>query len=183
MSASAEEKGKQKVNMDSLNRQNCSRSWMRFGVFLFLCITGPSARGENIIADHTIVSNYCYIPQEYIDKVKCMWLDVPGESHSYGYRRGCELLEMSNSLFQVNVIDSGTPEGPTNTYLRVSRATWGDVSSGSGWIYGYGEEDWFTSTTAIQRTKAHITCAKTNSREIAAIGGSVLNLQQKGRSW
>jgi hypothetical protein len=144
--------------------------WVGRWACWFLLAAGLSARGENLIVDHNAVSNYCHIPQEYIDKVKCMWLDIPGESHSYGYRRGCELLEMTNSLFQVNVIDSGTPEGPTNAYLRVSRATWGDVSSATGWRYSYGEEDWYTSTTAIQRTLAHITYAKTNSREIAAIG-------------
>jgi hypothetical protein len=41
-----------------------------------------------IIADHTVVDQYDDIPQEYIDKVKEMWLNVPGESHSSGYRKG-----------------------------------------------------------------------------------------------
>src|SRR5512136_2383532 len=85
----------------------------------------PRALGTTslIIADHTVVDQYDDIPQEYIDLVKQMWLNVPGESHSYGYRKGCELLEALDSRFQVNVIDEGAPEGPTDQYLRVSRAT------------------------------------------------------------
>ena len=48
--------------------------------------------GGPIIADHTAVDQYDDIPQEYIDKVKTMWLDVPGESHSSGYRKGLQFL-------------------------------------------------------------------------------------------
>ena len=39
-----------------------------------------------IIADHTIVARFDDIPQEYIDKVKKMWL-VYAESHSEAIRR------------------------------------------------------------------------------------------------
>ena len=40
--------------------------------------TGP------LIADHTAVARYTEIPQVYIDAVKTMWADIPGESHSFG---------------------------------------------------------------------------------------------------
>ena len=88
-----------------------------------------------IIADHTVVDQYADIPQAYIDLIKKMWVSVPGESHSEAYRRGCELLQEADSRFQVNVIDGGTPEAYTDQHLRISRATWGDVDSASGWQY------------------------------------------------
>jgi hypothetical protein len=123
-----------------------------------------------IIADHTAVNQYADIPQAYIDLIKKMWVSVPGESHSEAYRRGCELLQGADSRFQVNVIDGGTPEAYTDQHLRISRATWGDVDSASGWQYSYGEEDWYTSTTAIQRTKAHLAHCHTTGPALAAMG-------------
>ncbi len=123
-----------------------------------------------IIADHTGVAQYADIPQAYIDLVKKMWVSVPGESHSEAYRRGCELLQDADSRFQVNVIDGGTPEAYTDQHLRISRATWGDVGSASGWRYSFGEEDWYTSNTAMQRTKAHLTYCHTTGPALAAMG-------------
>jgi hypothetical protein len=123
-----------------------------------------------LVIDHNSVAKYAEIPQVWIDRVKTMWLDVPGESHSLGYRLGCELLEAADTRFQVNVVDSGTPERLTTNYLRVSRATWGDVSSSAGWGYSYGEEDWYTSDLAVQRTKAHIRYANTNRFALSVIG-------------
>ena len=38
--------------------------------------------GGPIIADHTVVDKYDDIPQHWIDEVKKMWIDIPGESHS-----------------------------------------------------------------------------------------------------
>ncbi len=58
---------------------------------------GPAATTAGpIIADHTVVDQYANIPQEYIDKVKKMWLDLPGESHSSGYRKGLQFLMNRN---------------------------------------------------------------------------------------
>jgi hypothetical protein len=99
-----------------------------------------------------------------------MWVTVPGESHSEAYRVGLTLLESAYPAYQVNVTESGTPEPFTDQHLRVSRATWGDYSNSSGWIYSYGEEDWYTSATSISRTKAGITYCNTNNLAIAAIG-------------
>ena len=123
-----------------------------------------------IIADHTIVDRFDDIPQYYIDKVKGMWLTVPGESHSQAYRTGLTLLESSYPAYAVNVTESGTPEAYTATHLRASRGTWGSYSSSSGWIYFYGEGSWFTNSTGLSRTKAGITYCNTNNLEIAAIG-------------
>lgn len=123
-----------------------------------------------IIADHTVVDQYADIPQAYLDLIKKMWVSVPGESHSYAYRRGCELLQDADSRFQVNVLEDGTPEAYTDQHLRMSRATWGDVDNASGWHYGYGEEDWYTSDTAIQRTKAHLTYCHAHGPTLAAMG-------------
>ena len=125
---------------------------------------------SQIIADHTVVDRYVDIPQQYIDEVKKMWLVYAGESHSTAIVTGLALLESINPKYQVNITESGTPESYTNSHLRASRATWGNLTSSTGWIYSYGEEDWFTSSTAINRTKAGITYCNTHSLEIAAMG-------------
>jgi hypothetical protein len=126
--------------------------------------------GNQIIADHTIVDKFDKIPQQYIDAVKKMWLVVAGESHSGGYRAGLTLLEASFPAYSVSLVESGTPEAYTTSNLRASRGTWGDIDYATGWIYDYGEEDWFTSAAAINRTKAGITYCNDNSLTISAFG-------------
>lgn len=143
-----------------------------FGYWL-LCVSllGPSGvMAAPIIADHGVVAAYADIPDEIIELVRAMWLNVPGESHSSGYRLGLELLEAQDSRFAVSVVDSGNPEGGTTAHLRVSRATWGDVDHATGWRYGYGEEDWYTSAAAIAQTKAHLDYAHGAGLPIAALG-------------
>jgi len=129
-----------------------------------------STNGTQIIADHTIVERYNEIPQHYIDEVKKMWLVYAGESHSAAIRTGLSLLESLDKKSQVTATERGTPQAYTDNYLRVSRATWGDYSNSSGWIYSYGEEDWFANSTAINRTKAGINYCNTNNLTIAAFG-------------
>jgi hypothetical protein len=128
------------------------------------------ATASQIIADHTVVDRYASIPDEYIARVKSMWLDVPGESHSAGYRNGLALLNAASPRFAVGVAEGGTPEAPTTAHLRVSKATWGDVDSASGWVYGYGEEDWYTSDAAVARTKAHLDYCSAHGLTVAAFG-------------
>ncbi len=123
-----------------------------------------------IIADHTVVDKYDDIPQYYLDLVKKMWVSYAGESHSEGTRAGLLALETLYPSYTVSIVESGTPEAYTTTNLRFSRATWGDVDHSSGWIYSYGEEDWFTSSTAINRTKAGITYCNTHSLTLSALG-------------
>lgn len=125
---------------------------------------------QQMIADHTVVDKYNDIPQYYIDKAKEMWVTIPGESHSSAYRLGCQLLASLDSTYKVNVTESGTPEGYTNQHLRLSRATWGDISNVAGWRYGYGEEDWYTSMLSKTRTKNHISYCNENNLTIAAMG-------------
>ena len=125
---------------------------------------------EGIIADHTVVDKYSIIPQTYIDMVKKMWANIPGESHSLGYRRGCTLLQNLDSRFQANSTESGAPEPYSDIHLRISRQTWGDINNVSNWQYNCGEEDWYTSAQAIQRIKAHLTYCNTNNLDIAAFG-------------
>jgi uncharacterized protein YjdB len=139
-----------------------------FIVFLFFQIFNKQY--GQIIADHTVIDKYNNIPQYYIDQVKKMWMVYAGESHSAGIRGGLSALEALDSKFAVNVRESGIPDPYTSTNLRTSRATWGDINDASGWIYSYGEEDWFTSTTAINRTKAGINYCYTNNLLVSAIG-------------
>ncbi len=139
-------------------------------VVLIISFNPTSSFSQQIIANHTIVDRYDDIPRYYIDKVKEMWVTLPGESHSSGYRIGCQLLSVSDTAYKVNIRESGTPDGYTNQHLRLSRATWGDISSSTGWRYGYGEEDWYTSTLAKTRTKDHITYCNTHNLTIAAMG-------------
>jgi len=123
-----------------------------------------------IIADHNVVDKFDDIPEYYLNEIKKMWLTVPGESHSYAYRYGLTALETLYPAYSVSVVESGTPQPYTESNLRASRATWGDLNNSTGWIYSYGEEDWFTSITAIDRTKAGITYCNTHSLTIGAMG-------------
>ena len=125
---------------------------------------------KQIIADHTIVDQFEKIPQQYIDEVKKMWVVVAGESHSLGYRYGLSALNQQFQAFAVIVKDYGTPDAYTTSHLRVSRGTWGDRTSSSGWIYDYGEEDWWTNPTGIRRTKDGITYCNTHNLTLSAIG-------------
>jgi hypothetical protein len=120
-----------------------------------------------IIVDHTVVDQYDDIPQEYIDLVKTMWLNVPGESHSSGYRKGLQLLEDLDSRFQVNITETGTPEAYTDQHLRVSRALRTQYNS---WAYGTGEQVWYTNITGTIQVKNHLTYANTHDLAIAAMG-------------
>ncbi len=136
------------------------------------CQPVDPATTTQIVADHTVVEKYSTIPDEWVAKVKQMWFDLPGESHSYGYRKGLQLLAglAGQERFAVSVLDGGVPEGPTDAHLRASRATWGDYGNASGWRYEYGEEDWYTNALAIERTKGHLDKSNGGGWPIAAMG-------------
>lgn len=142
------------------------------GLLAALVWVGATGIGaaQPIVVDHNAVSGFNDIPPAYIDAVKRMWVSVAGESHSSGYRLGCELLEAQDSDCQVNVTTGGAPETTATTHLRISRATWGDVGHATGWIYGYGEEDWYTSALAIDRTKNGLSYIHANAPVLSAIG-------------
>lgn len=99
-----------------------------------------------------------------------MWFVIAGESHSLGYIAGLVNLESSNPVYDINISYPNPPEAYTTAHLRISRATWGDLNNETGWIYSYGEEDWFTGALAISRTKAGITYCHNNSLEMSAFG-------------
>ncbi|MBN1181530.1 MAG: hypothetical protein JXB49_04525, partial [Bacteroidales bacterium] len=52
-------------------------------VFFFISFS-INGYNQSIIADHTVVNKFEDIPQQYIDSVKRMWVQVLGESHSAG---------------------------------------------------------------------------------------------------
>lgn len=114
-----------------------------------------------IIIDHTAVDKYSDIPQEYIDIIKSKWVQVLGESHSLAYRNGVELLEALDSRYQAegqereDYQEDGNyvPLPPTDKYLRISRFRYSQY----GWTgWSTGEEDFWTSRTAIDSIKNNI---------------------------
>jgi hypothetical protein len=138
-------------------------------ITLILNLLGTVLIAQTIVADHTVVDKYKDIPPFYLSKVKEMWVILAGESHSTGYRLGCKLLNEADTAYKYNT-KTGTPEAPTSKYLRLSATTWGDVNNASGWMGSYGEEDWFTSPTALTRTESHLTYCNTHNLAIAAMG-------------
>jgi hypothetical protein len=99
-----------------------------------------------------------------------MLLNVLGESDSRAYKNGLIYLAQQNPAYAASVRDGGQPEAPRSDALRFSNAHWGDVSTPSGWMSWYGEEDWFTSDLARARTKAHMQYVSSLGSPIAAIG-------------
>lgn len=141
------------------------------GCIIGLAVAWPVQRSAaQIVANHIVVDEFDNIPQAYLDEVKKMWVILAGESHSSGYRIGARLLAQQYPAFAIKTRESGTPDPYTDQHLRLSRASWGDLNNASGWIYNYGEEDWFTGPRAVERTKAHLTYCNTNNLEIAAMG-------------
>ena len=125
---------------------------------------------SQIIADHSIVDKFDDIPSEYIAEIKKMWLSYAGESHSQAIRTGLLELNTAYPSYAVSVTEYGEPESYTTAHLRANRTTWGDFDNESGWVNNYGEEDWWTNSTAITRTKAGIAYCNTHNLNLAAIG-------------
>jgi hypothetical protein len=135
---------------------------------IFKTLSAPT--GSQIIADHTIVDKYDDIPQYYINEVKKMWVNFAGESHSSAYRGGLVALEALDPKYAVYINDDVAPAAYTTSNLRANRATWGNYDNASGWVFSYGEEDWWTNATAIARTKAGITYCNTHGLTIGVLG-------------
>ncbi len=123
-------------------------------------------KAVNIIADHTVVDKFDDIPLQYMNLVKQMLLNVPGESHSQAYRTGLELLEDLNAQYAVN-ITAGEPEAYTDQHLRVSNA--GRYLYGSWWE-GIGESGWYASSTSVDETKTFLQYCNTNGYNLSAFG-------------
>lgn len=129
--------------------------------------TDSGITGEQIIADHSVVDRYDDIPTEYINEVKKMWINIPGESHSSGYRHGLSLLAASDSRFPASVTEEGDAEAYRDDALRISRLVRNQYNH---WAESTGEENWYTNTAAIEYIKNHIQYCQTNNLEITAIG-------------
>ena len=127
---------------------------------------GYGSNSGPVIVDHSVVDQYDDIPQYWIDEVKKMFLNVPGESHSMAYRTGLEMVEALDSRYQVNVDEDDAPEGSTEEYLRVTRACW----DGNWWDHGSGEEDFWTHAGAITLIKEHIDHCRGEGYPISALG-------------
>ena len=67
---------------------------MRKVLIILILANFPLLFYGQIIADHSVVDQFDNIPQQYIDEVKKMLVDIAGESHSLGYRIGMNLLEL-----------------------------------------------------------------------------------------
>jgi len=111
-----------------------------------------------IIIDHTAVEDFdAGIPQFYIDEVKKMLLNYPGESHGRGLLSGLRLVEQQDNRFAVSIRTEDAPEADTDQHLRVHRPEW----RGSSWNqWGTGEEDTWTNQAAIDRLNSHFAYAR-----------------------
>ena len=122
-----------------------------FIVFLlFFNLSWSFVKAQHVV-DYNAVEKYDEIPQYYIDEVKKMHLNYPGESHSRGLPNGLLLLEQQDSRYAVEVTWTGQPEAPTDQYLRVSKTHW----TGSAWATSGGEEDTYTNQAAIEMMNHH----------------------------
>jgi len=120
-----------------------------------------------IVADHTVVDLYDDIPARWIDEVKTMLLNVPGESHGRAYLYGLDLLEDLDDTYAVELTYSGAPDSPADDYLRMVRPFW----NGSSWESSGGEEDFYTNTAAVETMKDHLRYMRaTASNPVAALG-------------
>lgn len=130
---------------------------MRRVFLILLLIQISSASHSQIVADHTVVDKYDRIPQQYMDAVKKMLVDIAGESHSAGYRNGVDLLELLDNRFQA-LIYVGTPPAYSVQYLRLGKHA--DV----------GEAAFYTTQTAINAYKSHLTTQKNTGNPYSVIG-------------
>lgn len=89
---------------------------------LSILVLNPLIQYGQIIADHTVVDQYQYIPQQYIDSVKKMLVFIGGESHASGYQHGVDLLETVNPVFQALTFDGNEYlPPPSDQYLRLGQ--------------------------------------------------------------
>ena len=95
-----------------------------------------------VIADHTIVDDYDKIPQQYIDEVKKMLVNIGGMSHALGYNNGVALLELLDPRFQVLTFTTEPIPPYSDQYLRLGRP------------YMVGIESFYTSQAAIDTYKS-----------------------------
>jgi hypothetical protein len=117
--------------------------------------------------DHSSVSTYNKIPDRYIDSVKTMMINIPGESHGRGYMYGLSLMYDLDSKYKDSIVWTGEPIINTNQYVRGVRTFW----NGTGWTATGGEEDWYTNSSAIAVMNNHLSkMDSTNNIDVFMFG-------------
>ncbi len=116
---------------------------MRKLFILLVLLQFPLVQYGQIIADHNAVDAFDDIPQQYLDSVKTMLVDISGESHSLAYRLGMTLLETMDNTYQVQTYSRENPPGDTDQNLRIGR----HITMG---------EDYFFSQSKITDLKGNI---------------------------
>lgn len=121
----------------------------------------------SIVIDHTSVDLFDDIPQEYIDKVKTMRLNVLGESHSRGYIFGdAFVLEKYGSKYATQYsMDAVSDTDPVTGKFRADRVRYENGS----WINSTGEEEWYTNRTGVDKVRAHLDWNNKNNHKIDAM--------------
>jgi hypothetical protein len=151
-----------------------------------LFMPANAASSGPIIADHTVVDQYDEIPQYWLDQVKKMFLNTPGESHSTTYGLGLDLLEAQDPNYRATNYYAAQPPPENGQGLRVSRWIYGnDAPPNNPTLFQFtGEAQWYTwhawdpaaaaeNVTAASNAvliKNHIAYTHDNSIEITAIG-------------
>lgn len=128
---------------------------------LVMVLLSVQLRGQ-VIADHSIVDQYENIPDNWIDSVKTMLVNIAGMSHAMGYHHAVELLEDLDPRFEVLTFTSTPIPGPTNQHLRLGRP------------YMVGSENFYESPSAIEAWKdVHINFGGSgNPYDVQAFGWS-----------
>jgi len=145
-------------------------------IVLVLFIVSINLKGQ-IIADHTVVDKFEDIPQQYIDSVKKMWVQVLGESHSAGYRNGITDFAAAYPKYAGFGREYGTLEGPEAGHLRLNRYWWsydpntGDYQTKNWYRFGGGEEDFWTTQWAVNNVKENITYCNDSAKNIVTAVG------------
>ena len=128
-------------------------SYIIFGIILNLTSNNLVIAQAPLIVDHKAVDEFNQIPDYWIEEVKKMMINIPGESHGRGYMYGLESLQNINNKYAVNITWTGEPEAPTNKYLRGVRTYRNEYGN---WSVSGGEQDFYTNTEAVENMKNHL---------------------------
>ena len=120
-----------------------------------------------LVINSSSVGMYDKIPEFYMKEVKKMWFNLPGESHSRGYRNGLKYLYQQDPKFPAFITESGGPAPYREDALRISGYVRNDTG---GWSGSTGEAAWFANPAKNHLIKNHIAYSSANNLEIAAIG-------------
>lgn len=130
---------------------------MRRIIMLLVLVQFSIIQYGQIIADHNAVDAFDNIPQEYLDIVKTMLVDISGESHSSAYRKGATLLEAMDNTYSAETYSNEAPPTSTDQYLRIGNHT----------TMG---EDYFFSQSKIADLKSAITAQKNTGNPFDVMG-------------